>query len=56
MALNSTICGIVHQACGPEFIARPWFRVLNFYQGQSAYPGFAASIIAAMHLIEVHKL
>ena len=25
-----------------ELTIWPWFRVLNFHQGQSAYPGFTA--------------
>ena len=31
------------------------FRVLNSYQGQSAYPGISTSISAAMHLVELPK-
>ena len=29
----------------PKLTARPWFRALNFYQGQSAYPGLVAELV-----------
>ena len=29
----------------PELTARPWFRVLNSHQGQSAYSGLVAELV-----------
>ena len=40
MALKSTICGMCITHAGPKLTAQRWFRVLNFYQEQSAYAGF----------------
>ena len=42
MALESTICCIVHHTRRTRAHCRPWFRVLNSHQGQSAYSGLVA--------------
>ena len=44
MTLKSIIIGIMHDHAEPDITFRPWFQVLNSYQGHSAHPGFATSI------------
>ena len=39
IALMKTALCLAHAE--PELTARPWFRVLNSHQGQSAYSGFS---------------
>ena len=35
----------------PELTARPWFRVLNSYQEQSAYTGLVAELVVVVVVV-----
>ena len=38
----------------PELTARPWFRVLNSHQGQSAYSGLVAELVIINILCKIN--
>ena len=55
MALKSTICSSMHHACQNRAHCQIMVSSFKLLSGTAAYPGFAISISAAMHMIESYK-
>ena len=55
MALRVQSMALCITHAEPELTAQSKCRVLNSHQGQPAYPSFAVSISAEMHLVEAYK-